>query len=282
MLFLHSTKFYTIGQVLQNLLLFLVTILKVPVSGFFIITEILPRNGFLTGLCEILPGFPGPGQPLPAGAFPFGEKNIISGKKMNILLSIVYSVLEKEGEKTMVRKYLKEKYKISNYEMAQIEYLFKSVFSELSKMILMGILFHRYLGLYLFALCIMLYLRTSTGGLHFYTYAGCLVGSILYLGSAVILLPNLALPVFARLAALLACILICYRVGPVVSKYRSELSPEKFQHCRNITCTGIFIYALATYIIPDNQYITVGFWIIILHSLQLPAAKIRKKGELGK
>ncbi len=182
----------------------------------------------------------------------------------------------------MIKKYLKENYRVTNYELAQIEFLFKTVFSELSKMVIMGILFHRYLGLYLFALCVMLYLRTSTGGLHFYTYPGCLAGSIAYLGSAVVLLPRLVLPSYLQSAALLVCMLVCYRVGPVVSRYRPEPSPEKWRHCRNITCAGIFIYALASYIIPNNRYIIVGFWIIILHSLQLPAAKIRKKGEQGK
>lgn len=179
----------------------------------------------------------------------------------------------------MIKEYLKEKHHVSNYEIAQIEFLFKTIFSELSKMVIMGILFHEHLGLYLFALCVMLYLRTSTGGLHFYTYIGCLTGSILYVGSAIILLPNIILPSYLQLGALLISILTCYRIGPVVSKYRQEPSPQKFQHCRNITCTGIFVYALITYIMPENQYIIVGFWIIILHSLQLPIAKIRKKGE---
>lgn len=178
----------------------------------------------------------------------------------------------------MLKKYLREKHQVSNYQIAQIEFLFKSVFSELSKMVIMGILFHKYIDLYFFALCIMIYLRTSTGGLHFYTYPGCLAGSTIYMFLAIILLPNIDLPSYLKIAVLLISILICYRVGPVVSKYRPEPSPQRAQHCKNITCTGIFIYALITYIIPDNQYIIVGFWIIILHSLQLPAAKIRKKG----
>ena len=178
----------------------------------------------------------------------------------------------------MIKKYLKEKHHLSNYEIAQIEFLFKTVSSELSKMTIMGIMFHKHLGLYLYALCIMVYLRSTTGGLHFYTYAQCLTGSILYIGSAIFLLPNITLPSYLQLVLLMICILTCYRTGPVVSRYRQEPSPQKFQHCRNITCIGIFIYALITYIMPENQYIIVGFWIIILHSLQLPIAKIRKKG----
>ena len=40
----------------------------------------------------------------------------------------------------------------------------------------------------------------------------------------------------------------------------------------------IFLYTLVLYIMPENRYINTGFWIIILHSLQLIAAKIQKKG----
>ncbi|HBA47844.1 MAG TPA: hypothetical protein DCZ91_08605 [Lachnospiraceae bacterium] len=195
-------------------------------------------------------------------------------------LSVLSCILVLKGAKcTMIKKYLREKHHLSNYEIAQLEFLFKTISSELSKMIIMGILFHKYLGLYLFALCVMLYLRSTTGGVHFYTYIKCLTGSVLYVGSAVILLPYVKLPPYLQLGVLIICILICYRTGPVVSKYRQEPSAQKFQHCRNITCTGIFIYALITYIMPENQYIIVGFWIIILHSLQLQIAKIRKKGE---
>lgn len=178
----------------------------------------------------------------------------------------------------MIKKYLKDTYQISNYQIAQIEFLFKTFLSEFSKIAIMGILFHKFLGLYFFALCIMLYLRTSTGGLHFYTYFGCLAGSTLYMGLAVILFPHIVFSSYLKISALLISILICYRIGPVVSKYRPDPSPQKIRQCKNITCTGIFIYALITYIIPENQYIIVGFWVIILHSLQLPVAKIRKKG----
>ena len=128
----------------------------------------------------------------------------------------------------MIKKYLKEKHHLNNYEIAQVEFVFKTVSSELSKMMIMGILFHEHLGLYLFALCVMLYLRSTTGGVHFYTYTGCLAASILYMGLTIILLRNIVLPVYLQLIALFLCILICYWVGPIVSKYRQEPSPQKF------------------------------------------------------
>lgn len=178
----------------------------------------------------------------------------------------------------MIRKYLKNKCHIGAYQIAQIEFLFKTVFSELSKMIIIGFLFHDRLLLYLFALCMMLYLRCSTGGLHFYTYLGCLASTFLYIWLAIVLLPSIQLPSYVQTFALLICMMVCYFIGPVTSKYRPQPSPQHSKHCINVTCGGIFLYALILYIIPANPLTIVGFWIIILHSLQLLVAKICKKG----
>lgn len=178
----------------------------------------------------------------------------------------------------IIRKYLKNKYQIGGYKIAQIEYLIKAVFSELSKMIIIGCLLRDRLTLYLFALCMMLYLRCSTGGLHFYTYLGCLASTFLYIWLAVALLPNILLPSYIQTFALLICMVICYITGPVTSKYRPQPSPQRSRHCIYVTCSGIFLYALILYIIPASPFAAVGFWVIILHSLQLLAAKIQKKG----
>lgn len=179
----------------------------------------------------------------------------------------------------LIKKHLKEKYQLSNYQIAQIAFLFKTLLSELSKMIVMGILFHNQFTLYLFALFVMLFLRCSTGGLHFYTYWGCLACSIIYIGLALLVLPFIKVPTYLKLLLLLICIFICNFVGPIVSKYRPTPSKELYTRGIKTTCMFIFVYSIALYMIPENKHLTVGFWIIILHSLQLIVAKIRKKGE---
>lgn len=178
-----------------------------------------------------------------------------------------------------IKNYLKNTCKLSNYQIAQLGFLAKTMLSEISKLILMGLLFYRHLSAFFFALFIMLFLRSSTGGLHFYTYISCLLTSILYLWLAIIALPKLYLSSYIKNLLLLAAILICYFVGPVVSKYRPLPSPQHFRRCRNISCCFMFLFSLLLYIMPDNPYMITGFWIIILHSLQLFAAKIRMKGE---
>ena len=175
--------------------------------------------------------------------------------------------------------YLKDTYHLSSYQVAQIFFLFKTLASEISKMLIMGILFHKHLSLYVFALFIMVFLRSSMGGLHFYTYAGCLLTSIAYLWLAIYILPAITVAKYLQIIALILCILICNYIGPVISKYRPDVCKERFEQCKKFMTIFTFIYAIILYIMPENRYLYVGFWVIILHSLQLIVAKIRKKGE---
>lgn len=90
---------------------------------------------------------------------------------------------------------------------------------------------------------------------------------------------NIASFIWYNCFLLTVCIMSCYSIGPVLSKYRTHFPRKQLYFCRNITCLNIFMYALILYIIPENPYLTAGVWMIILHSLQLFVAKIQKKGE---
>ena len=176
-----------------------------------------------------------------------------------------------------LKQHLKEKHNLSNYQIAQLEFLGKTLLSEISKTLIMGIIFHKHLPTYFFALLIMLVLRCSTGGIHFYTYVGCLTTSIIFLWAGIILLPNIAVPLIVKLILLLLCIISCYYIGPVPSKYRPPYSRKFIQKCKLVISAFIFLYTIVLYVVPESPYINVGFWIIILHSLQLLVAKYTRK-----
>ena len=181
-----------------------------------------------------------------------------------------------------LKKHLRNKYNLTNYQIAQIFFLFKTLLSELSKMLIMGLLFHKHFFVYCFALFIMIFLRTTTGGLHFYTYWGCLLMSVAYMGLSIVILPMISVPLPVKLCLLICAIIICHVVGPITSKYRPVNPPAQIQFLRKICIFTIFIFSIALYIIPENAYMTAGFWVIILHSLQLIAGKIKKKGDTKK
>ena len=179
-----------------------------------------------------------------------------------------------------IRQYLQTVHHLSSYQIAQIFFLFKALGSEFSKMLIMGILFHDRFLEYLFALGIMLCLRCSTGGLHFYTYFGCLATSVLYLWLSLYVMPLFYAPTYVYLCIMALCIFVCYIVGPITSKYRPPSTPQKDRRYKNFICAFLSIYAIILYFVPENNYIHIGFGIIILHTLQLLIAKIQKKGAI--
>lgn len=176
-----------------------------------------------------------------------------------------------------LKHYLKEKCNLSNYQIAQLVFLIKTLSSEVSKMIIMAIIFYKYLPLYFFALFIMIVLRCNTGGIHFYTYIGCFITSTLFLLLGIILLPDMTIPLNIKILLLLLCIITCYHIGPIPSKYRPAYSKQFIRKCKSNVSFFIFLYSILLYIIPESPYLIVGFWIIILHTLQLIIAKYTRK-----
>ena len=88
-----------------------------------------------------------------------------------------------------MREFLKTQYEFSDFQIEQLKYTWKMLASEFSKLIIMGILFHNILGIYAFAVVIMLLLRFSTGGLHCNTYLSCFLVSFAYMFLALAVLP---------------------------------------------------------------------------------------------
>ena len=175
-----------------------------------------------------------------------------------------------------MREFLKTQYEFSDFQIEQLKYTWKMLASEFSKLIIMGILFHNILGIYAFAVVVTLLLRFSTGGLHCNTYLSCFLVSFTYMFLALTVLPVIPVNKLVQMILLFACILGNYYIGPVTSKFRRAPSEKMVKRVRGQAFVIIFFYLTLTYITPENPYITAGFWVIILHTTQLIAAKLLK------
>ncbi len=174
---------------------------------------------------------------------------------------------------------LKEQYEFSDYQIAQLAYLAKTLVSEFSKLLIMGIIFHSMLGIYVFAVTVMLLLRTATGGLHCKKYVSCFLVSFSYMFLSLIVLPCIPVNKVFQLIFLFICMLGNYYIGPVTSAVHAPLREHLVKRVRLQAFLIVFFYLAITYIIPENPYTIAGFWVIILHTLQLAAARMIKKGE---
>ncbi len=176
-------------------------------------------------------------------------------------------------------EFLKAQYDFSDYQVAQLKFFGKTFAAEISKLLIMALIFSDRIGMYFFAVTIMLLLRVSTGGLHCKTYLSCFLVSFAYMFLSLMVMPAIPINKVFQLILLFVCMLCNYYVGPVTSVVHVPLSDRLVKRVKVQAFLIIFIYLTLTYIVPENPYITVGFWVIILHTMQLVTARILKKGD---
>lgn len=179
-----------------------------------------------------------------------------------------------------MKELLKSTYQFTDYQIAQLSFLAKTLLSEVSKIFIIGLFFLKELPLFFVSMLILTLLRTSTGGLHCKTYLSCLIASWFYIVITFKVLPFIPVDPLPAVILLVICAVIDYSIGPVTSDVHLPLTESVAQKGRIRTGLTILVIILLTCMIPENIYVFTGFWIIISHTVQLIAAKIRKKGVL--
>ncbi len=178
-----------------------------------------------------------------------------------------------------MKEYLQQNFGYTDFQIRQLVYVKDCLVSEISKLIIMGIFFSAIGKFSLFAVSgfVLLLIRTWSGGLHFKHYLSCLLVSFLVFYLGVCVLNPVTLPKIYQLVLLLGCILTHIAFAPIVSATRPIPNGILVRKSKVHSFTVIFLYALILYIVPPNQYINVGFWIIVLQSLQLAIANFTQK-----
>lgn len=178
-------------------------------------------------------------------------------------------------------------YGYTDYEMAIIKYSVTVLFSELSKILILGILFAIIgkLDLFIASSSLLILLRLNGGGYHCKHYTTCLLLTALVLSAAIVFLPLITIPNYSIvLITLTLCLFVTYYIGPVPSPFRPEPDHLLIKQCNNKSFLIIFFFIIIVSIFNSNvlfkPYIIVGYWTIILHTLQLIIAKILRKGVL--
>lgn len=174
-----------------------------------------------------------------------------------------------------------EKTSAQEPEMVIFKYLVLSFLSEASKLLILALLFQRKIEIFAFSVLVLFFLRTTTGGLHCKKYWSCFLVSFGYLLLCIDILHMIALSKSIQMIALLICSVVTYYIGPVVSKTRPQPTSQKRRRLKLQAFVVIFGYLIGLYILPESSYITSGFWIVVLHAIQLSFAELKAKGGLG-
>ncbi|MCI8956635.1 MAG: accessory gene regulator B family protein [Eubacterium sp.] len=182
---------------------------------------------------------------------------------------------------------LQREYGYSDYDIAKVKYVLASLFSEFSKLFLFGLSFGilGYFYPFLFSIILLLFLRINIGGLHCKHYISCLFLTSIILYASIMFLPNLVLLSTTSIIFFsIICMVINYYIGPVASPFRPSPDSVLIKSCRNIGFFIIFTFILFVSIFQNNSflasYIQVGFWTIVLHTIQLIIAKLLRRGGI--
>lgn len=172
---------------------------------------------------------------------------------------------------------------LSKADKAKVNYVISCIIYEGSKIFLFFVFFSyiHQLNSFFYCLIMLLPLRIISGGLHFKHYTSCLCFSFLYFCMAIIILAPFKLPLGISIILLTVCTVINYKIGPVTSNSRPQLEPEEIKKGKLNIFIATCYELILTILFFDTLLSTVGFWTIILHTLQLIIASFRKKrGEI--
>lgn len=163
---------------------------------------------------------------------------------------------------------------LTAYERKLREYYWKCLISEFSKVFIFLIIFMslQITKEYFIALLFLMVLRNSGGGLHCNHYTSCLIVSFFFLCSSILLSMELQpTRVILCICTILGGI-ISYYLVPITSSNRPQATSAQIIKSKRNTTIIIFIVFILMLTCPLNTYLYIGFWTIMLHTIQLLVA----------
>lgn len=172
-----------------------------------------------------------------------------------------------------------EKRELTAYEKKLLVFFLKCIGSELSKIIIFSIIYYL-LGLsleFLAALFFLMLYRTSSGGLHCHSYLSCLCVSFIILSSGIALGVYVHLPIAIVVVTTPVMAVFGYLLSPVQAKTRPPLEERLVLRAKRRTFFSIMFYLVLLFVFSLNLYTNIGFWLLVLHIVQLYIAKMLRR-----
>lgn len=179
----------------------------------------------------------------------------------------------------VISNYLDTIPELSASDKVKLNYFFSCIIYEGSKIVVFLLFFAitQHLKGFLYSMIILLPLRIISGGIHFKHYLSCLAFSFGYFYLVNVPLMNIMPSRMIVSLVLFICIIINCPVGPVVSDSRPALSSEQIKHGRFHIFVATVYDTILTMLFYESPLAPIGFWTIVLHSMQLLIANLRKK-----
>ncbi len=170
------------------------------------------------------------------------------------------------------------KAELTKYEKSILLFFIKGTLSDLSKALIFFFIFY-FLGLhkeFLWGLFFLIIFRTYSGGIHCKAYWSCLLLSFVILSSGVILGKFVYITKTFATIICIVCLLIVCKHTPTQAKTRPPLSKNEILKSKFQESIIITIFTIVIIISNPQAHLNIGMWILIIHTLQLFIANIRR------
>lgn len=178
-----------------------------------------------------------------------------------------------------VKKHLKNTF--SSYELELLRYLYLCIAYDVSKFLILLIFFSIFhLGKeFCMEILFLTSLRNFFGGLHCKRYASCFAFTFAFSSVGIALSHLIVLDYKFQIILLAVIIQISIIIKPVTSASRPPLSVklQTIYHCFGMII--LFVYFVLFLTTQTFPYRNLCFWVIVLQTMQLTAASLKKGGK---
>lgn len=166
--------------------------------------------------------------------------------------------------------YLEKEFELSAIDKAKLKYSFDVLFTDISKVFILFLIFSflGYFKEYAYSILVLLTLRPFTGGLHFKTYTACLIFTGFFLITSIVLSNIILLDLLAPFFFVFSFI-IMLSIAPIISKNRPSYSYDKRLRFKILGLVIVSAHYIIFMISGKSTYFSISIWIILLQSIQL-------------
>lgn len=168
--------------------------------------------------------------------------------------------------------------KQQEYEKLVITFFIKGTLSDFSKILIFFFIFYlmKLQREFCWSLFFLILFRTFSGGIHCKSYLSCLLLSFAILSSEIFLGISFYLPKTISLFIYILCSIITCYITPVISTSRPPLTTNVRKKAKLKEATILIIFFILLMLYPSCRFYNIGFWSLILHTIQLFIAYTRR------
>ncbi|WP_374212468.1 accessory gene regulator ArgB-like protein [Tissierella sp. MB52-C2] len=174
-----------------------------------------------------------------------------------------------------LHKYFQREFNFDELDSIKLKYSLEFIIGEISKFTILFFLFWISGKSTDFIYCssVLLVIRLFTGGLHFRTYAKCLIFSGIFFYIIILLKYNINLNFRIAFILFIFSLFTTIIFAPICGESRPDYPHKKRQKFRLIGVVSILIYFGMYFFIHKSPYFINSVWVIALQSIQLLIAK---------